>query len=297
MLGFLYSFFALCSFATWNIQSYPVGNNINVLEIIKDTLTDEMLEEDFARIDKRYNQEKCFVEKDRFILEYNVPTTYWQNVKSANYKCLTEQLNEYPSIYVPVLANIVTDSEQITRVVGHYKIYYDSTLKHYTTMVSFMNSTSPSFISGENIHFYEIIGNYIDNNTREANQTIIIRYPDSLNDYMEKIAIVFNNDNDPIILDFSNSLHLEAYQHNNCSYSVDEYKEIRMQVEKKIYNNYSSVDNMMSGGRVDTHNSGNNLNKTSTIKMIIIYSAAFLLTISAILIISRSLRRKTTKRK
>ena len=280
----------------WDIQSYPVGKTINVLEIIKETLTDEMLEEDLARIDRRYNQEKCFVDKDRFILEYNVPTTYWENVKSANYKCLTEQLNEYPSIYVPVLANIVIDDEQSTRVVGHYKLYYDFALQHYATMLSLMNSTSQSFISGDNIHFYEIIGDYIDKNTREANQAIIIRYPDSLNDYMEKIAIVFNDDNDPVILDFSNSLHLDAYQQKNSYYSVNEYKELRMKVEKEIYNSYTSVDNMMSGGRAGSNNNSKSFSNNTTIKIVIILTTVFLLTISTILILSKSLRRKERRK-
>lgn len=297
LLGFLCNLFAVYSFAIWDIQSYPVEKNINVPEIIKETLTDEMIEEDLSRIDRRYNQEKCFVDKDRFILEYNVPTTYWEKVESANYIGLTEQLNDFPSIYVPVLANIIIDGDQITRVIGHYKLYYDFALQQYNTMLSLMNSTSQSFISGENIHFYEIIGDYIEKNSRKANQAIIIRYPDSLNDYMEKIAIVFNDDKEPIILDFCNSLHLDNYQQKNSYYSINEYKELRMQVEKEIYNNYTSVDNMMSGGRAGTNNNSKTLSNITTIKKIIIVVTVFLFTIFAILILIKSLYRRNHSQK
>ncbi len=293
VLVLLHVFLPVDSFAIWDIQSYPVEKNINVLEIIKETLTDEMLEEDLARIDRRYNQEECFVDKDRFILEYNVSTTYWQDVKSANYNCLTEQLNEYPSIYVPVLANIVIEDEEITRVVGHYKIYYDLVLKHYTTMVSFMNSTSQAFISGENTHFYEIIGDYIENNSPEAKQAIIIRYPNSLNDYMEKIAVILNDDNDPVIIDFSNSLHLESFQQKNCYYSVDEYKELRMNVEKETYNSYTSLDNMMSGGRTGTSNSKTKNNLTIIIIASVGVFSACCVVAAAVFFKKRYCRKKT----
>lgn len=78
----------------------------------------------------------------------------------------------------------------------------------------------------------------------------MIRYPSSLSDGHEKIAVIQTKDN-AVILDVSNSLNINMETREYSAYTVSEYRTLRMEIEKNLYKTATGWDDNPVGGNVD----------------------------------------------
>jgi len=295
MLAFAMQYTVL-SYADHDVVSRPVDKNINVTEIIQNTLTDGIIEGDRSLVDRRYSPDDYIVDRGHYVIEYGVLTTYWEDVRSLDYNGLTERLSDYPTIYIPIKADIVNaQSEPAERVIGHYCLSYNYLDQKYTAKFTLMNTVSDEFIAGETQHFYESISNFVRDNAPRAEQVIILRYPNSLNDFMEKAALVFE-DGKVTVFDFSNSLHLENAQSGESGFGVEEYRTLRMRVEETAYDNVTAVGNIVGGGSVNTNQAGKS--SDVSIKRVVVIAAVIVLSASCIIaVMLLYLRRRSGKLK
>ena len=221
--------------AVYDVPSKPINGTVDIQSILHEVLTEEEIAESYSRMDTRYCPENYTVEIDKYVIEYGVSTTFWKNAKWTDYQGFAETVDSTPTVYVPVLAEIPDGQGQVReRVIGHCKVYYDFFKNRYTMTMVIKNTTAPGFAEGENVHFYEEIGNYLNSNNLDADQVVIIRYPGSYNDFSEKAALIFCGE-EVVVFDFGNSLHLDSKEIREKSYSVDGYRELRLNVEKNAY--------------------------------------------------------------
>ena len=231
-------------------SSKQIGQSeYNVNDLIESMATPET-------IDTYYHMfnglpEDYYVDSSLFIVEYNVTMDYWSKVKETDYKGLTECLStDYPTVYIPVFANIEnTSGELFRRVIGHCSIKYDSLDKKYVLNMTFANIQTEEFKNKESVWNYEMINEYISNKGISPKQIFMICYPSSFNDLSERVAVIQKENDDIILLDVSDSCHLsidpiiQAVEYT----SVDEYRILRMEAEKELYKSYN-IDNWTSGG-------------------------------------------------
>ena len=175
--------------------------------------------------------------------------------------------------------------------VKDYCLSYNYLDQKYTAKFTLMNTVTDEFIAGETQHFYESISNFVRDNAPRAEQVIILRYPNSPNDFMEKAALVFE-DGKVTVFDFSNSLHLENAQSGESGFGVEEYRTLRMRVEKTAYDNVTAVGNIVGGGSVNTNQAGKSsdvsIKRAVVIAAVIVLSA--LCIIAAVLLYLRHRR-------
>lgn len=231
-------------------HSEQIGRSpYDINEIIESTATPETIDTYYQMFNGL--PEDYYVDPSLFIVEYNVTTDYWSKVKETDYKGLTECLStDYPTVYIPVFANIEnTSGELFRRVIGHCSIKYDSLDKKYAFNMTFANIETEEFKNKESVWNYEMITEYISNKGISPKQIFMICYPSSFNDLSERVAIIQKENDDIVLLDVSDSCHLntnpiiKAVEYT----SVDEYRTLRMEAEKELYKSYD-LDNWTSGG-------------------------------------------------
>lgn len=116
--------------------------------------------------------------------------------------------------------------------------------------MSLYNLADNDFRDKKNVWFYEEIADYINQSRTKAQQVFLIRYPSSLSDGHEKVAVIQTVDN-VVILDVSNSLNINMESRQDSAYTVSEYRALRMEVEKNLYKTANGWDDNPVGGNVD----------------------------------------------
>ncbi len=285
----------VCSGAVYDVPSKSINNSVDVQSVIHEVLTEEEIAESYSRMDTRYCPENYAVDIDKYVIEYGVSTTFWENAKWTDYQGFAETVDSTPTVYVPVLAEIPDGQGQVReRVIGHCKVYYDFFKNGYIMTMVIKNTTAPGFAEGEIVHFYEEIGNYLNSNNLDADQVVIIRYPNSYNDFSEKVAFIICGE-EIVVFDFSNSLHLDNKEIRKKAYSVDEYRELRLNVEESIYKGQNDIGGEVGGlsGTSDT-TGRNNVLFSNGLRMAIVVACTAILTAILTALTIMLIRRKTS---
>ena len=91
------------------------------------------------------------------------------------------------------------------------------------------------------VGFYEEIADYIEQNNINATQTFLILYPYTRSSNREMIAVI-QTEEDTIILDMYDTCHLTTSTNApTIAYSVEEYRALRMEAEKTLYQNATDL--------------------------------------------------------
>ena len=251
--------FSICCFAKDStagtagvVVSNTIGEPVTSIEsILNNKVTKEIVSERYSMFSVEKPEEYTF-DISVYLIEYNVSTDYWNNVGKMNYEGLTEALDyTYPTIYVPLFGDIATsDGEIINRVIGHIKLSYDWTNNDYKLGMSLYNLADNEFKDKENVWFYEKIVDYIDRSKTAVQQVFLIRYPSSLSDGHEKVAVIRTAES-TVILDVSNSLNVNMESRQDTAYTISEYRTLRMGVEKNLYKATDGWNDNPIGGNVD----------------------------------------------
>lgn len=237
---------------TTAISSSTIGQSkIDINKIIIEKATEEIVQE-------RYNMftvdkpQKFTFDTAIYLLEYNVSTEYWTKMSEMSYEGMTASIdNSYPTIYIPLFGDIAdTNGTLFNRVIGHIKLSYDWGSKDYKLGMTIYNLISEDYKDMKNLWFYEEIADYLNRNKVIAQQVFMIRYPSSLSDGHEKIAVIKTSDR-TFILDISNSLNTVTAEKNSnraLPYSITEYSGLRKEVEKEVYRTADGWENNPAGG-------------------------------------------------
>ena len=228
---------SICSFTF-------VSRTIKEPKVDIELLIGERLTKEIA--DERYNTvsfekpEKYTYDTSVYLLEYNVGTDYWNSITENNYTGLTEAIDySYPTVYIPVFGDISDTSGEIhNRVIGYFKLDHDSHERDYRFSSAFYNLPGNDYKDRKNVGFFEKIQDFVSQNSITSEQVFLIKYPSSLSDDMEKIAVIKTAD-DTLILDVSGSVNANADKtafSEVHSYSVSEYRTLRLEAEKELYN-------------------------------------------------------------
>jgi len=257
ILSFVINVFAETTNATGittEISSSTIGQSkIDIKDIIIEKATEEIVQE-------RYNMftvdkpQKFTFDTAIYLLEYNVSTEYWTKVSEMSYDGMTTSIDySYPTIYIPLFGEIAdTNGTLFNRVIGHIKLSYDWGSKDYKLGMTIYNLVSEDYKDMKKLWFYEEIADYLNRNKVIAQQVFMIRYPSSLSDGHEKIAVIKTSDR-TVILDVSNSLNTATAGKNSnraLSYSIAEYSGLRKEVEKEVYRTAEGWENNPAGGKV-----------------------------------------------
>ena len=234
----------------------------NISEVIKEKVTEE-------RVKERYEMSKTFepdvytYDLNNYLLEYNVSTDYWNGVSTNDYKGLISQIDyNYPSIYIPIFANIKdTKGVEHNRVIGNIILKYNILKNDYIFSMMIYNLNNSDYLDEKSIGTYEKIKKYIDNSESKIEQIFLIRYPSSLSDDDEKIAVI-KMQSDLKILDVSNSLKINENDLIKNEYTVEEYKSIRKEIEKDLYKNIDINEKNPAGVIFNLNNDNYNYKET-----------------------------------
>lgn len=213
-----------------------------------------------ARVRERYNMSSFVMpkeftyDKSVYLVEYYVSTDFWESVKTLDYKGLTEAIfTDYPTVYVPLFADVAdADGKLCNRQVGFIRLRHDARDDNYMVSSSMFNTTKETFKQKKNDSFYEKIAFYLIENNIKAEQVFLLRYPTSFVPGQETVAVI-KTESDAFILDISNSLHLETDTKSSDAipkYSISEYKPLRLEVEKELYQTVEGWENVNFGGIV-----------------------------------------------
>ena len=219
------------------IVSKPIGDPaIDIGAIIADLVTKEIVDDYYGAgtIDM---PEHYTIDTSIYLLEYRVSEDYWNKVTSFDYNGLVENIDpKYPTIYIPVFGNITDLSGNTSnRVIAFVKLYYNGSCYKFT-MAKYVIYFD-TFINEEIVGTYEDIANYIKQSQTQAKQVFLIRYTSSFSENHDQIAVI-QSENDTVILDISNTCKIETVEYNSykpIAYSVEEYRSLRMEVEKTLY--------------------------------------------------------------
>ena len=239
--------FAISSFATTPdttdtrdvFPSNTIGEpRIHLESLLSDKVTKEIVDDRYRMFSVEKPEAYTF-DTSTYLVEYNVSTEYWSNVSNLSYEGLTEAIDySYPTIYIPLFGDIA-DSKGNTqnRVIGHIKLSYDVSADDYKLGMSLYNLADDDYKDKKNVWFYEKIEDYLSQSENVAEQVFLIRYPSSLSDGHEKIAVIQTEDR-TVILDVSNSLNIhtdKAESGQAPAYTISEYRALRMEIEKELY--------------------------------------------------------------
>lgn len=243
----------------------------NIDSIIAKKVTEEVVAEEYNLfwMDKPV---QYTYDSNSYILEYNVSTDFWSDVKVwEDFERSTNLNSDYPTIYIPLFGNITdTNGKESSRVIGYVKLYYSWIEKDYVFHMSLYNLTSEEYRNMKVIPFLEKITNYLAQSKNDIQQIFLIRYPSSLTDGQETVAVARSQAN-VSVLDLSNSLRLNSdsplSQRSNV-YTVLEYRNLRMKVEKNVYKSVDGWENNPAGG--STNSSESNLKNVKIFSCFII---------------------------
>lgn len=217
-------------------------------------MSEEVIKERYNILQVAGGPENYTVDLSMYLVEYAVSPEYWNNVSELNYKGVTSAIDSrYPTIYVPMFGEIADSSEKVLRrVIGHIKLSYDWILQDYKLGMVLYNLSSESYRDMKEIWFHEEIMDYLTRNKVIPQQIFMIRYPSSLWDMHEKIAVI-QTATDTVILDLSNSLQLsesEIKTDRAPAYSISEYSVLRKEVEKEAYKEAVGWEENPAGGNL-----------------------------------------------
>jgi hypothetical protein len=236
---------------TTAISSSAIGQPENDIDtIIKENATEE-------RVQEWYNMFKVDMpltyDTSIYLLEYHVSTEYWSEVSEMSYEGMIEPIKSYPTIYIPLFGEIAdTNGILFNRVIGYIKLSYDARDEGYKLRMTMYNLSSDSYKDRETFGFYENIVNYLNRDKVIAQQIFMIKYPSSLTDGQDIIAVIKTSDS-TIILDVGDSLRtitLMSEIQTPHPYSITEYSSLRKEVEKEIYRTADGWENNPAGGNV-----------------------------------------------
>ena len=185
-----------------------------------------------------------------FLVEYNVSPKYWEELSNPNYQGIIDSLDPgYPTVYVPLFGEVADlNGNMQERVIGHIKVSYNFFENDYTARLAPYNTTNSDFSDGTAYEFYEKISNYLEQSNTKPEQVLMIRHPNSLSVGKEIIAVIKTED-DTVILDLSDSLHLsDSMSPSAVAYTVEEYRTRRLEVEKELYQTVGSWEEIVAGG-------------------------------------------------
>ena len=239
-----------------NDESAFISNTIaepavNIQNIIQEKVTKEIVDARY-RIFSAEKPDEYTYDPTVYLVEYNVSTDYWNRVETLDYQGLCNAIDHnYPTIYIPLFADLADTSGKLhNRVIGHIKLSYNWSKKDYSLGMSLYNLSSDEFKDRENIWFYEEISEYLAQSKKSAQQVFLIRYPTSLSDGHEKIAVI-KTDDATVILDVSNSLKIDSTEMRNGrakAYTLDQYRTSRMEIEKTLYQASDGWESNPAGG-------------------------------------------------
>lgn len=226
---------------------------IDIEAVIKDKVTEE-------RVNERYDvsfldmPEKFTYDTSTYLVEYSVDTDYWDNVKTLDYKGLTEAIYpSYPTIYIPIWADVSDPNGSISaRVVAYIQLYHD-VLDGYRFSLQVHNIATPEYFDKSVVDYYEDLLFYLEESNTDAKQVFLINYPSSLTYRKEKIAII-QTESDSVVLDLFNTLKIDngnKESDRSLVYSIAEYKPLRQELEKELYQTVSSWEEVRFGGDVN----------------------------------------------
>lgn len=230
---------------------------LDIDTVIKNTLTKERVETYDNLLVKNSPNEYTY-DTSLYLVEYSVSENYWSEVRSLDYNGITEVLyTDYPTIYIPIFAKISdTKGDLHNRAVGYIKFEYSSTRNDdlmYHSFLAIENLASENFKDKKQVGAYEEILYYLERSKTTPEQVFLIKYPSSLSDELEKVAVI-KTETDTVILDISDSLHTSSETKNSdelIAYSISEYSSLRKEVEKELYKTADSLENVRYGGTVN----------------------------------------------
>ncbi len=239
-----------------SISSPAIGQpEIDINKIIKEKVTEEIVQERYNMF-KEDVPEKFTYDTAIYLLQYNVSTAYWSEVSEMSYEGMTEPIYKnypYPTIYLPLFGEIAdTNGTLFNRVIGYIRLSYDWISKDYRFGMVIYNLISDYYKDMKKTGFYEEIADYLNRNKVIAQQVFMIRYPSSLTDGHETIAVIKTSDS-TVILDIGNSLNTVTDEGNSnraLAYSITEYSSLRKEVEKEVYRTADGWENNPAGGNV-----------------------------------------------
>ena len=276
------------------LPSIPIGEpKINIEKIFEEKLIKERIEKDVNILCRKDNLTNFTYEPSMYLLDYAVSVDFWDNNISNYYDMIQNIDYNYPTIFVPILS-VMTDSHgnASNREIGYIKLYYDCFENDYRHIVGIYNITSDDFTETRPSGFFESVTDYLVENRINAQQVFLIRYPSSLSNGQEVVAVI-HSDSDTIMLDISNTCrNNKDWQDNPRAYSIKNYRTLRVKAEKDIYQPARDLENNPAGGFVDNVNKNNDNNNSNykLVKNIILISVAVIavIAISVILLVIKN---------
>lgn len=225
---------------------------IDIDAVIQKEMTDAIIKEWYSMFPDM-KPEEYTVDTSFYLLEYYVSTDYWDEVTSFDYEGMTAHIDPaYPTIYIPIFGDIADTNGKIhNRAIGYFKLSYEPWIeKDYRLSSAMYNLASDDYKDGNVVGSYEKITDYLVKSKVDTRQVFLIRYPNSLSEEMEQIAVI-QTENDTVILDVSNSLHIGTdIMMEATAYSIAEYREQRMELEKELYQTIGRWEDNPAGGNV-----------------------------------------------
>ncbi len=279
------------------LVSNPLGEPVmNIEDVINRKATKAHMEERYDMFDDSMKPEKYSFDTSIYLFEYHVSVDYWDAVESLDYDGLTAAIDyRYPTIYIPYFGEVAdTEGNIETRVFGHAKLSYGWLEKDYRLSTTQYNIADENYKAKKDVWFYEAIINYLSKNKAEAKQIFMIKYPSSLAEGHEMIAVI-QTETDTTILDVSNTLCLEEKDgfYPATAYSISEYRTKRMELEKELYQTVDALENIQYGGNINPNQS----NEDKTFIKFLPYIAVGVLGVGIVIVLSVVLYRKIHKSK
>lgn len=237
------------------LLSKPIAAPIIDIEtVLNNKVTEQIVEERYEMFPGDKPKNYTF-DTSVYLLEYDVSTNYWDSVTSLDYKGLTEKIDyKYPTIYIPLFGDIEDSKGNISnRTIGYIKLSYDLIKKDYRFNMVLYNLGSDNYKNRRTVGFYETITDYLSQSKTATQQVFLIRYPSSLTDEHEMVAVI-QSKTDVIILDITNSCQVQTEKTSGqpTVYSVSEYRTLRMEAEKTVYQTAKEWETNPAGGVANT---------------------------------------------
>ena len=262
--------FAKGSKSSDNFIAFPSNvideSKVDIPSLISEKVTKE-------QVDKLYDfyfsklglPEIYYLDPDIYVLEYYASRSYWSGISEMNYKGLTENwstVSAYPTIYIPLIGVISdTQGEPHNRVIGYVKLSYDWINEEYSCSPVLYTYSADNYKDGQSRPF-EALLNYLTQSKTVAEQVFLLRHQNSLSDFTETIAVIKTED-DTVILDISDSLHLTSSVDDPAvAYTIEEYRMRRLEVEKELYKTVDRWEDVQYGGSGASSNQNQSKNST-----------------------------------
>jgi len=169
----------------------------------------------------------------RYLLIYNASHDFWKTLPSTSYEDLVAGLaHPYPDVYIPYYG----DGDTADRVIGSAKLVHDSMAKDWSLRVSIHNVPSQAFKDKTVVDPYEYIIDYLAQSEKAPQQVFLLRHFSSYAEGQEIVAVL-KFETDTVILDVSNSAHVEGQEETiiPTAYTVEEFRTLRLAAEEDIY--------------------------------------------------------------